>query len=141
MKPLFVVIASIRSTNPSARSVLPSRVADLSKSNFVTLLSVVAKPVVVRMITENPPFGVASRNTVLVVLGDGRSNRLDPLPWAFEDIARRCRRVIWMVPEARRRWGTGDSDLFEYLLHVDVAVEAEDLDGLARGVDEILKGL
>jgi hypothetical protein len=81
------------------------------------------------------------RDTVLVVLGDGRTNRFDPLDWAFRDIADRCGRVIWLVPEERGRWGTGDSSLPAYLAHSDVAVETRDLSGLRRGVLEVLRGL
>ena len=77
------------------------------------------------------------RDAVLVVLGDGRTNVFDPLPWAFEEIAGRARRVLWLVSEPRVRWGTGDSALGAYLPFCDVAVEARDLEGLARGVREL----
>jgi uncharacterized protein with von Willebrand factor type A (vWA) domain len=82
-----------------------------------------------------------ARDTVLVVLGDGRTNRFDPLPWAFEELSRRSRLVLWMVPEPSRRWGTGDSALRHYLPWTDVAVEARDLDGLGRGLVELLRRL
>src|SRR6185436_10475377 len=78
------------------------------------------------------------RDTVLVVLGDGRTNRFDPLPWALDDLARGCRGVIWLVPEPRARWGTSDSALPRYLPSVDLVVEATDLDGLARGLGELV---
>jgi len=81
----------------------------------------------------------AGRDTVLVVLGDARTNRIDPLPWALEEIARRCRYVLWLVPEARERWGTGDSELACYLPFVDTVVEARDLNGIARGLQELLR--
>lgn len=82
-----------------------------------------------------------ARDTVLVVLGDGRTNRFDPLAWAFEELARRSRLVVWMVPEPARRWGTGDSALPDYLSWADLAVEARDLDGLSRGLVELLRRL
>jgi hypothetical protein len=81
------------------------------------------------------------RDTILVVLGDGRTNRFDPLPWVLEEIARDCRAVLWLVPEPRSRWGEGDSRLPAYLPHVDMLVEASDLRGLARGVSELLRRL
>jgi len=81
------------------------------------------------------------RNTALVVLGDGRTNRFDAQDWAFEEIASRCGAVLWLVPEPLDRWGTGDSALGRYLPHTDVAVEARDLNGLARGVSELLRHL
>ena len=81
------------------------------------------------------------RDTVLVVLGDARTNRRDPLAWAFEEIAARCRRVIWLNPEPRRLWNSEDSVMDAYLPACDVACEVRDLDGLARGVREILRAL
>ena len=79
------------------------------------------------------------RDTVLVVLGDGRTNRFDPLPWVLDEIARGCRAVIWLVPEPQARWGTADSALPGYLPSVDVAAEASDLQGLASGLSELLR--
>ncbi|MFE8991018.1 VWA domain-containing protein [Streptomyces collinus] len=51
---------------------------------------------------------VGSRTTVFV-LGDARTNRSDPNLPAVRQIAERARRVHWLNPEARSRWGTGDS--------------------------------
>jgi uncharacterized protein len=83
----------------------------------------------------------AGRDTVLLILGDGRTNRFDPLPWALEEIAGRCRAVLWLVPEPSSRWGSGDSALASYLPSVDTVVEAKDLAGLARGLQELLRRL
>ena len=77
------------------------------------------------------------RDTVLILLGDGRVNRFDPQEWAFRELAEGCRRVIWLVPEPRERWGTGDSALDEYLPFCDVAVETADLEGIAAGIAEL----
>ncbi len=81
------------------------------------------------------------RDTVLVVLGDGRTNRFDPLPFALEELSRGCRAVLWLVPEPRSRWGTADSALPKYLASVDLVVEATDLQGLSRGLGELLRRL
>ncbi|MFF6953183.1 VWA domain-containing protein [Streptomyces iakyrus] len=51
---------------------------------------------------------VGSRTTVFV-LGDARTNRSDPNLPAVRQIAGRARRVHWLNPEQRSRWGTGDS--------------------------------
>ncbi|MET9579288.1 vWA domain-containing protein [Streptomyces sp. DT199] len=51
---------------------------------------------------------VGSRTTVFV-LGDARTNRSDPNLTAVRHIAERARRVHWLNPEQRSRWGTGDS--------------------------------
>ncbi|MFI0187689.1 VWA domain-containing protein [Streptomyces sp. NPDC017082] len=51
---------------------------------------------------------VGPRSTVFV-LGDARTNMSDPNLAAVRGIARRARRVYWLNPEPRDRWGTGDS--------------------------------
>jgi uncharacterized protein with von Willebrand factor type A (vWA) domain len=79
------------------------------------------------------------RETVLVVLGDGRTNRFEPLPWALAEIARGCRAVIWLVPEPVSRWGTADSALPDFLPSVDVVAETTDLHGLAHGLAELVR--
>lgn len=79
------------------------------------------------------------RNTLLVVLGDGRTNRFDPLPWALDELRRDCRAVLWLVPEPRSRWGTADSALPAYLPSVDLLAETTDLAGLARGLNELVR--
>ncbi len=81
------------------------------------------------------------RDTVLVVLGDARSNFRDPQGWAFEAMAGRSRRVIWLNPEPAARWDTGDSVLSCYAPSCDVICEARDLDGIARGVAAIVRAL
>jgi uncharacterized protein with von Willebrand factor type A (vWA) domain len=83
----------------------------------------------------------AGRDVLLVVLGDARTNRRDPLVWAFEDLAGRCRRVIWINPEPEPLWDTEDSVMAEYAPECDVVCEAGDLEGLAAGVREILRSL
>jgi len=87
------------------------------------------------------PARPGGRDTVLVILGDGRNNRLDPMGWALDEIAGRCGATLWLVPEPREQWGSGDSALADYLPHADLAVEARDLAGLGRGVAELLRRL
>jgi uncharacterized protein with von Willebrand factor type A (vWA) domain len=90
---------------------------------------------------RNPRLRPRGRDTVLLVLGDGRTNRFDPLPWAFAEVARDCKAVIWLAPEPCARWGTADSALPAYANSVDVLVEATDLAGLADGLLELVRRL
>ncbi len=52
--------------------------------------------------------------TTLIIIGDGRSNYGDPGMTAFEDIARRAGRLLWVTPEPRERWDDGDCELWRY---------------------------
>jgi uncharacterized protein with von Willebrand factor type A (vWA) domain len=87
------------------------------------------------------PLRPRGRDTVLVVLGDGRTNRFDPQEWSFEELAAGCGAVLWLVPERREEWGSGDSALPLYLPAAHTVVEARDLQGLSRGVAELLRTL
>lgn len=74
------------------------------------------------------------RDTLLVVLGDARSNAFDPSVWVLEELSHRARRTIWLVPEPRSAWNTGDSVIGEYAEVSDVVCEAADLAGLEHAV-------
>ncbi|MFJ9352203.1 VWA domain-containing protein [Streptomyces sp. NPDC101237] len=56
---------------------------------------------------------VGPRSTVFV-LGDARTNNLDPNLAAVRRISEQARRVYWLNPEARSLWGTGDSAAPDY---------------------------
>jgi uncharacterized protein with von Willebrand factor type A (vWA) domain len=62
---------------------------------------------------------VGPRTTVFV-LGDARTNMSDPNLAAVRQITERARRVYWLNPEQRARWGTGDSVAPAYAELVDM---------------------
>lgn len=80
---------------------------------------------------------VDSRTTFLLV-GDGRNNYNDPRLDLFKNLARRCRRVIWINPEAPTLWGTGDSDMLKYAPECSVVLKANTLAELTAAVDKLL---
>ena len=83
---------------------------------------------------------IVTRRTTVVVLGDGRGNGNDPNLPAFEEIARRCKRLIWLTPERRNMWRLGRCDLPRYAEFCDRVDVVRDLDGLDRATDDILAG-
>lgn len=68
-----------------------------------------------------------NRATVLVIMGDGRNNRRPARADLLREIGRLCRAVIWLIPEERERWGTGDSAIFQYAREVSALVPSRDL--------------
>jgi uncharacterized protein with von Willebrand factor type A (vWA) domain len=70
---------------------------------------------------------VLNRATVLVIMGDGRNNRRPARADLLREMARMCRAAIWLIPEERERWGTGDSAIFQYAREVTALVPARDL--------------
>jgi uncharacterized protein with von Willebrand factor type A (vWA) domain len=81
-----------------------------------------------------------TRRTTVVVLGDGRGNGNDPNLTAFEEIARRCRRLIWLTPEPRYAWRLGNCDLPRYADLCDRIDVVRDLAGLDRAADDLVTG-
>jgi uncharacterized protein len=84
---------------------------------------------------------IVTRRTTVVILGDGRGNGHDPNMDAFEEIARRGKRVIWLTPERRTMWQLGHCDLPRYAEFCDRVDVVRDLDGLDRATDDILAGV
>ena len=84
---------------------------------------------------------VVTRRTTVVILGDGRGNGHDPNTEAFEEIARRCRQLIWLTPERRNMWRLGHCDLPRYAEFCDLVDVVRDLDGLDRATGDIMAGL
>jgi uncharacterized protein with von Willebrand factor type A (vWA) domain len=52
-----------------------------------------------------------NRQTTLIVIGDGRCNYTPPQDRILAEMRARCRRLIWLNPEARQFWFTGDSEM------------------------------
>ncbi len=55
-----------------------------------------------------------TRRSVVLVVGDARTNYLDPAVSAFAQIHERAGRVYWLNPEQRRYWNEGDSVIGRY---------------------------
>jgi len=68
-----------------------------------------------------------NRATVLVIMGDGRNNRRPARADLLREMGRLCRTVIWLIPEERERWGSGDSAIFQYAREVAALVPSRNL--------------
>jgi uncharacterized protein with von Willebrand factor type A (vWA) domain len=55
-----------------------------------------------------------SRRTVVLVVGDARTNYLDPAAGALADVSERVGKLYWLNPEPRRYWNQGDSVMSSY---------------------------
>ncbi len=55
-----------------------------------------------------------SRRSVVLVVGDARTNYSDPALAAFAEIGQRAGQVYWLNPEPRRFWNEGDSVIGQY---------------------------
>jgi uncharacterized protein len=55
-----------------------------------------------------------SRRTVVLVVGDARTNYLDPAAGALAEVSERVGKLYWLNPESRRYWNQGDSVMSSY---------------------------
>jgi len=78
-------------------------------------------------------------NTTVIILGDARNNNGDPRLEILQSIYQRSRQVIWLNPESRRAWGTGDSEMLRYQSACHFCAECNNLKQLERIVDQLLK--
>ena len=83
-------------------------------------------------------WSVIDRQTTIIVLGDARSNHGDPRIDLFEEAAARAKRVVWLSPEARGLWGSGDSEMLRYRPHCSVVSNLSTLKDVERAIDDVL---
>ncbi|MEK9996245.1 MAG: VWA domain-containing protein [Halieaceae bacterium] len=76
--------------------------------------------------------------TTLIILGDARNNQADPRLDLLAEMKARAKQVIWLNPESTRMWGTGDSEMLKVRQHCHVAKECNNLNQLARIIDQLL---
>lgn len=82
---------------------------------------------------------IVDRKTTVVILGDGRTNYGDPRTDVLKQLYDRAHRVIWLNPEYRSTWGTGDSEMLAYAAHCHVATVCNRLADLERVVVHLLR--
>lgn len=78
-------------------------------------------------------------NTTVLILGDARNNRGDPKVEILQSIYQRSKQVIWLNPESRRAWGSGDSEMLRYQSACHFVAECNNLKQLERIIDQLLK--
>jgi uncharacterized protein with von Willebrand factor type A (vWA) domain len=78
-------------------------------------------------------------NTTVIILGDARNNNGDPQLQVMQSIYQRCKQVLWLNPESRKVWGSGDSEMLRYQSACHFTAECNNLKQLERIVDQLLK--
>ncbi|WP_111658212.1 VWA domain-containing protein [Isoalcanivorax indicus] len=81
------------------------------------------------------------RQSTVIVLGDARNNDLPAEQTVLRQIAERSRQVLWLNPEGRNRWGSGDSVMPQYLPYCRRAMPCRNLNQMERFVDSLLRDL
>lgn len=83
--------------------------------------------------------GVLDKQSTVIILGDARNNNLPPGQQWLKQISERARQVLWLNPEGRNRWGSGDSEMPAYLPYCRQALPCRNLAQLERFVDLLLR--
>jgi uncharacterized protein with von Willebrand factor type A (vWA) domain len=83
-------------------------------------------------------LGEVDRRTSVVIMGDARSNDGDPRADVMKTLFARAKRVIWLNPEPRAAWGSGDSEMLRYRPYCHLARECRTLRDLERTMTDLL---
>ncbi|HRX71799.1 MAG: VWA domain-containing protein [Gammaproteobacteria bacterium] len=88
---------------------------------------------------HNRYLAAVTRQTTVIVLGDGRGNRNPPQVWALEAIRRRAKQLLWLSPEPRGSWSLGSCDmpLYEPVCHQTEVVR--NLQQLGQATEALLR--
>jgi len=79
-----------------------------------------------------------TKKTTLIIVGDGRSNYMNPEDAILGAMRERCRRVIWLNPEPEKLWGTGDSEIRTYLRHCHEVRACRNVNQLFTFIEELV---
>ena len=78
-------------------------------------------------------------NTTVIIIGDGRNNHGEANLSTLKDIYNRARTVIWLNPERRSSWYSGDSEMRRYQTACHFVSQCQSLQQLNKVVDQLLK--
>lgn len=87
---------------------------------------------------EKQWMGSITQQTTVIVLGDARSNNLDPRADILRRIGERSKRLVWLNPEGRMAWGFGDSEMPRYATFCSVVRQCATAQQLERAVSDIV---
>ncbi|HEY3343376.1 MAG TPA: VWA domain-containing protein [Anaerolineaceae bacterium] len=84
-------------------------------------------------------FDILDHKTTVIILGDARGNRTEPRADIVREMAERSKRLIWLNPEGRTAWTTGDSQMLRYKNYCHLARECSSIDDLEHVVSALLE--
>ena len=79
------------------------------------------------------------RKTTLIILGDARSNYGDPRCDVLKTIQEKSKRILFLNPEPKSVWGTGDSEMLRFVPYCSKSKVCSSLFDLERVVDDMLR--
>lgn len=84
-------------------------------------------------------MSAVDRKTTVIILGDGRGNRTEPRADIVRELSERAKRLIWLNPEPKPVWGSGDSDMPRYRPYCHLAKVTNSVKHLEEVVSDLLE--
>jgi hypothetical protein len=81
---------------------------------------------------------ILNKKTTVIIIGDGRSNYGNPQEEILEEIRERSRRVVWLNPETKMFWYTGDSEMRAYEAHCGEVRPCQNLNQLMDFISSLV---
>ncbi|MDD5343353.1 MAG: VWA domain-containing protein [Smithella sp.] len=79
-----------------------------------------------------------TKKTTLIIVGDGRTNYMNPEDAILGQMREKCRRVIWLNPEQENLWGSGDSEIRSYTPHCHEVRQCRNVNQLFTFIEELV---
>jgi uncharacterized protein with von Willebrand factor type A (vWA) domain len=79
---------------------------------------------------------VLTPHTVVLILGDARNNRRPPRPDLLARMRAQVKALVWLNPEPRERWNTGDSVIGLYARVSDIVLPCGNLRELLAALNQ-----
>jgi len=78
------------------------------------------------------------KKTTVIILGDARNNYGEAHTEILRELYQRSNQLIWLNPENKNRWGSGDSDMKKYQACCTITEVCNSLSHLERAIDKLL---
>jgi len=86
---------------------------------------------------KNNYLGEFDKNTIFIILGDARNNRNASGEESLKIIKKKCKDIIWLVPEDESKWDTGDSYIECYQKIVKQFYETTTVQDIISFIEEL----
>lgn len=87
---------------------------------------------------QNHCMKEVDKKTTVIILGDARNNYGEAHTEILREIYQRSSQLIWLNPESKNRWGSGDSEMKKYQPHCTLTEVCNSLSHLERAIDKLL---
>lgn len=149
---LLLFLYSLQDVLPRVRSfVFTSDLIEVSDQLASLEIEEALGLIMANMANGSTDYGVAMRDlrsnvlkdidnkTTVIMLGDARNNGGRSEAQIWQQVYRQAKRVIWLNPETKARWNSGDSVMSEYAPYCSRVETANSLRDLSRVLDGALK--